>query len=528
MQSFVCPQCGHRNSFDPWVGAARCSRCGFTPPTDGTAGHYVRWARRYAYQPYLDELLSHWHGTHQPDPGFTFETPDDALAFFHGYQRALGEDPRGAPGPHVDYTREYQPIRQEILTFAGAYLLLRRGQGDQAARDLGALTLTTPAFVDAWVWLSATSGDPTRRREYLEQATRRDAGHPLARDALAVVDGRIAWDDGPPREEVAVAQCSQCGAGLRYEPGAGQVECPHCGFCLDLRPTDLVDGQATPVHNLRLKRRYEGHTWREARRVVHCNTCGAEMTMTGHLARCCAFCGSTNVLVQDSGRDLQQPDGLAPFQVGPEQARQAIDQALDAFSRRLTSWLTGRRQRLAGLQGIYLPFWVFDGLVEEYDFEKSWSTTSKRTLGLSSQENLLFPGVRPPSPQAQRAVLPFRLEGLVPYEPRLLADWPSRLYSVDVEMVAEGARSTILGRARAANRLLGTPIQGASQIYYQVLGMSYQLVLLPLWLGRLEDGLGSLPGSLRPGLALVNGQTGRLHIAAPGAGEQGGLDGPPA
>ncbi|MGD8626043.1 MAG: hypothetical protein PVJ34_16015, partial [Anaerolineae bacterium] len=58
MQPFLCPQCGHRSSFDPWQGAARCERCGFTPLSGPAGGNYVGWARRYAYQPYLDELLA--------------------------------------------------------------------------------------------------------------------------------------------------------------------------------------------------------------------------------------------------------------------------------------------------------------------------------------------------------------------------------------------------------------------------------------------------------------------------------------
>jgi Zn ribbon nucleic-acid-binding protein len=523
MQPFVCPQCGHRSSFDPWAGAARCPRCGFVP---GTGANYVSWAQRQAHQPFLDELQAHWNGSHRPDPSFTLPTPDDALAFFQEYQRALGEDPRAAPGPHVEYVREYQPTRQEILIFAGAYLWLRRGRRDRAAEDLVALAFTAPKFVDAWVWRSATTDDVEQRLEYLDQATRLDLGHPLARDALALARGDVPLAGERRRRALVTAQCPQCGAGLRYEPGAGQVECAHCGHAVGLEATDVVDQRARAVHNLRLERRYQGHTWEEASRVVHCCTCGADLTMTQHLAQRCAFCESTNVLTEERDRLLEQPDGLLPFQIGKAQALAAIEQAQSRLSRRFISWLSGSRMALREIHGLYLPFWVFDGMVEAYHFLKGWTTTSKESLGLTSHENLLFPGVDVPAPSLLQRIYPFGLEALVPYEPRLLADWPARLYSQDVEMAAETARAAMINLAREQSSTTARPLSPGSQarlgrrittldaataqqVFYQVVGTAYQLLLLPVWLAHLE-------GDGQRSLGLVNGQTGKAALGTGG------------
>jgi len=320
MQPFVCPQCGHRSRFDPWAGAAKCPRCGFAPPAPGAGDNYVRWAQRQAHQPFLDELQAHWNGGHRPDLAFTLPTPDDALAFFREYQQALGEDPRSAPGPHVEYVRDYHPTRQEILIFAGAYLWLRRGRRDRAADDLAALAFSAPQFVDLWVWRTATTDDVQQRLEYLDKATRLDLGHPLARDALAVAQGQVSPAGERRQQALVTTQCPQCGAGLRYDPGAAQVECAHCGHRVALEATNVVDQQARAVHSLRLERRYQGHTWAEAQRIVHCCTCSADLTMSDYLAQRCAFCGSTNVLIEESQRLLEQPDGLLPFQVTRERA----------------------------------------------------------------------------------------------------------------------------------------------------------------------------------------------------------------
>jgi hypothetical protein len=114
MQSFTCPQCGHKSTFEPWTAAACCPACGFTPPSRGLTANYVRWAQRHAYQPYLDELLSHWNGTHTPDPGFALETAEDAIkaAFYQQVMRIL------RPGGCVCTVTDSEDIirRREILS----------------------------------------------------------------------------------------------------------------------------------------------------------------------------------------------------------------------------------------------------------------------------------------------------------------------------------------------------------------------------------------------------------------------------
>jgi hypothetical protein len=284
----------------------------------------------------------------------------------------------------------------------------------------------------------------------------------------------------------------------------------------------VVDGRARSVQHLRLERRWQGRTWAEASRILHCRTCGADLTMTEHLARHCAFCGSTHVLVQDNERHLEQPDGLIPFRLGRDHAAEAIHQAQQAFGQRLVSWLTGQRQKLEDLEGIYLPFWVFDGIVEGYRLLRAVGRTDKESLGLTTIENLPLPAVDGPAADLQRAILPFAWQAMVPYKPRLLADWPARLYNQDVELVAERARRVMIGRVRAQSVMLGldrpggaarrrSSAEGRGQLdvrqrsAYQVLGTTYQLVLLPVWLGHLVD-------AEQHKLALVNGLSGKVAL----------------
>jgi len=47
MQSFVCPECGHESTFDPWVESAQCPKCGSAPSPENP----IRVERLEAGQP---------------------------------------------------------------------------------------------------------------------------------------------------------------------------------------------------------------------------------------------------------------------------------------------------------------------------------------------------------------------------------------------------------------------------------------------------------------------------------------------
>jgi hypothetical protein len=118
-------------------------------------------------------------------------------------------------------------------------------------------------------------------------------------------------------------------------------------------------------------------------------------------------------------------------------------------------------------------------------------------------DNLLFPGVLVPAPSTLRRLFPFELGKLVPYEPRLLADWPAALYHLDVEVVVEEAYEALIALARRkAGLVLGTQSSDATAIRrsFQVSSATYQLVLLPVWVALLRS-------RKRYRLGLVNGQT---------------------
>jgi predicted RNA-binding Zn-ribbon protein involved in translation (DUF1610 family) len=500
----------------------------------------------------LEELLSLWDGSHVPLGGIVTSTKSEALALFKLYQQGLGETRSFRPDRRLAYARSYPPDKKAILGFVGAYLLLKRGEQARAAQTLRELTRRYPNFPDPWVWLSATTDDLDERIDCLENAVLVEPSHPLAREALAIAQGKVSrsvkgsMDHG--QQQTVQAKCPQCGGGLRYEPGATSVSCPYCGHLQQLEQANVVDGDASLLRNLQLRRRMQGQEWREARRVVHCRACGAELTMSRHLAKECVFCGSSSVLAEDSQLALEQPDGFLPFKLDEDQAIAAVEKTQRSAMGRIKTWWIGERQKLQGLHAVYLPFWLFDGIVEvrkpvlgQVDQGSDWAQAvwtsfaagavgdspaerlsvsvegdqEKRSALLKKNliifDNLLYSAIDFPPWWLLRQVLPFHLQVVVPYEPQLLADWPAVLHQRDVEEVVQQACNTMLAKAVWRNKSLA--LSQASDFAelrrtFQVTTVTYQLLLLPVWVG-----LGLREKEQR--LVLVNGQTGNVVWSSP-------------
>lgn len=567
MERFTCPQCGHRSNYDPLEGSALCPRCGYTPPKDvrltseGLGKPPRRLTKKQAGRPRgemtrrrspLDELVSHWHGTHSPDRVLQQPTKAEAFAIFEAYEQAI----RGGGGSGsefgVRYVRSYQPEKRAILWFVAAYLLLRHGERTKAAQHLHDLTRLYPDFPDPWIWLSATTDDQAKRLDHLENAVILAPAHPLARDALAIAQGKVSMAKGSQepgtKAQAQVANCPRCGGALHYGPGATVVKCEYCDHHLELRQTDLIDGEATLLGDLQLQRRLQGQTWKEVRRVVHCQACGAHLTMTHYLAKQCVFCGSTSVLAEDNQQAFEQPDGFLPFGLDEHQAATAIGKTQRSASQRLKSWWSGHQQEIIGLQAVYLPFWVFDGFVEVRapvvrSSERgalgnrpltAWEAATARGSADSSSrrgqldrppltgssmlgkqlmmfDNLVYSAMDFPPNWLLKQILPYRLGAVVPYEPRLLANWPAALYQRDVEVVVQQAYNLMLARAvwRKKSLMLAQASDYAElRRTFQVTTVTYQLILLPVWVA-----LALREREYR--LVLVNGQTGRVIFSSP-------------
>ncbi|UCC77610.1 MAG: hypothetical protein JSW37_04405 [Anaerolineales bacterium] len=526
MQDFSCPKCEHLSTYDPWTESARCPNCGYSPEDVKSTAAPPAVEQRDIQNRLLDQWVAIWRGSQNPQADLPMPTDELAPVVFAGYQQVLGEDPTLQGASPAQFVRNEAPSRPDIVAFVRAYTHLKRGERAEAAQQLRALTAKSPLFADPWIWLAAGADDPDEQRGALETAVAAEPAHPLARDAWAIFSRRVTPSPAEPTADsdtLTLADCPHCGAPLHHQPGATEVLCEYCGYEQSLEPTDLIDDRAPLVADLQLQRRYQGRVWTEAERLVGCLSCGAQLVMTRHLARRCLYCGATNVLVEDSQRSYEAPDGLLPFLVDKEAAAQALDKVQGTDRAEVKGHDAGDDPQTDALHALYLPFWSFDGFVEARLWgTAAWIVDSPNGKVIDAQtmlfENLLIPAADMPPHDLVGQMLPYDLQALVRFDPPLIADTSVALHTIDVEQVLEQVHDELTARAQREEALktdeealeyMGPHPEASQSVRlwrtYQVSGVSYQLLLLPVWLAAWRTAQGGA-------VAVVNGQDGKVAL----------------
>ena len=139
-------------------------------------------------------------------------------------------------------------------------------------------------------------------------------------------------------------KCPNCGADMAYDSDDSKLTCESCGR------QDNVE--SFPKENI--STRFE----EEEAKEYHCKNCGAMLiTDNDTTATNCSFCGAGVVLLDRLSGDLA-PSKVIPFKVSKERAMKAFKKW--CRNGRLTPKGFMTADRVKGITGMYVPFWLYD------------------------------------------------------------------------------------------------------------------------------------------------------------------------
>ncbi|MEM7244361.1 MAG: hypothetical protein AAF533_03405 [Acidobacteriota bacterium] len=260
------------------------------------------------------------------------------------------------------------------------------------------------------------------------------------------VEGVTVHAPVPPEKEgselVSVGRCDRCGGEARFDASTGRLRCGHCDSQRDVAAVEVGrDAREQEFRVATLERAARG--WGAERTQVHCESCGADIVVAAralHVA--CAFCGSERVVTRSAPQDALRPRYVLPFQIDTEHARAILEEWLGS------GWLQPEGLcKLAGstsVQGVYLPAWTFDSLVVarwRVEVGRTVSTgdttTTVWTVHRGNHAVVMDDEVSIAVGDLSRLLLsriaPFNLDGLVEYDPEILAGWQARVADVRIE-----------------------------------------------------------------------------------------------
>ncbi|MBR0510717.1 MAG: hypothetical protein IJJ85_11425 [Clostridia bacterium] len=227
-------------------------------------------------------------------------------------------------------------------------------------------------------------------------------------------------------------KCPSCGAQLIYDPG-GKLKCGACGNAYTpeiLKKTDPA-GEAfrwDPLQTERVEAPLENTA------VYVCRACGAAIeadatAITSH----CPFCDNELILT-DRLSDGLRPNVIIPFAIGKEDA---VGRVREHFkNKKLLPGNFRSTHTLEKLQAIYVPFWLFDAVMDgemvmegvrtrHYsDDEYDYTETSRYHIEVDGS----IPFVKLPidasvkmSDDLMDAIGPYDYRGLKPFSPAYLS-----------------------------------------------------------------------------------------------------------
>ena len=249
----------------------------------------------------------------------------------------------------------------------------------------------------------------------------------------------------------------------------------------------------------------------EAALEVKCESCGATVTFTPpEVAGECSFCGVKIVAQPKSADPLVAPEGLLPFAISSGQSTEAVKKWLASL------WFAPNALKKfayhESIDGVYLPFWTYDAHTTSYytgergehyyetqtytERDDQGNTVTKtrqvqRTRWSSASgtvsrwmDDVLVPATKSVSHPRLRALEPWDLDALKPYEPAFLSGFKAQRYQIELP---EGFEQAKLIMAPIINQDVREDIGGDEQridsVSTSYSAVTFKHILLPIFIG---------------------------------------------
>ena len=316
-------------------------------------------------------------------------------------------------------------------------------------------------------------------------------------------------------------ECPACGGGLNFDSASQKVKCPYCDteFSVEAIRELQAAKAADPQEEPQWQTSGNGDWEEEARiKTYTCQSCAGELLCDANTAATtCPYCDSPVVLSQRLSGTLR-PDLVIPFKLNKEAAKAAL--ARHYKGKPLLPKCFKDENRLEKIQGVYVPFWIFDADADaDVSFRgtkvRTWSDSnytytqtrhySIRRCGGVSYRGVPVDGSTKMADDLMESVEPYDLTQAVDFETAYLAGYLADKYDLDAQGAAPRANERI--RASAIQAMEST-VRGYSSVQPQsarvcLSGGRVRYGLLPVWIlnTRYKD---------RDYLFAMNGQTGKM------------------
>jgi len=171
-------------------------------------------------------------------------------------------------------------------------------------------------------------------------------------------------------------QCPSCTGPLRYDEAGGKLACDFCGSSYEVAEIEALYADEDAAAEKAMAEAQaeaeaaEAGSWEgsgntdwgpgaEGMKSYNCPSCGAELICEATTAAtACPYCGNPTIVPGQFSGSLK-PDYVIPFKVSREQAIEALKAHYKG--KFLLPKVFSDQNQIEKIQGVYVPFWLYDG-----------------------------------------------------------------------------------------------------------------------------------------------------------------------
>lgn len=319
-------------------------------------------------------------------------------------------------------------------------------------------------------------------------------------------------------------KCPCCGAPIEFDSTAQQMKCRYCNNEFDtetLKKFDEILSQNAPDKLDWASQ--PGNEWMkeelDGRSVYLCNSCGGQIiceNTTG--ATHCPYCDSPVVIMGQFSGDIR-PDIVIPFKKDKQAAMEAFKKHLQG--KKLLPKSFASTNRIESIQGVYVPFWLFDVDTDakiryKATRVRSWRSGNYRytetshysifragTLGF---ERVPVDGSSRMADELMESIEPYDMSEAVDFQTAYLSGYLADKYDVTSEQSIERANTRI---KQSTKDVFASTVKGYTTVFNEQTNVQFnngkiRYALLPVWMLNTKWTDGKIY------TFAMNGQTGKF------------------
>ena len=289
-------------------------------------------------------------------------------------------------------------------------------------------------------------------------------------------------------------KCPSCGAAIHFKPELGKFKCDYCDseFTAEqLKDMDKLRKEEESESEKKSSDSYSNYV------NYNCPDCGAEIiTDENTAATFCVYCGNTSIIKNRLSGEFA-PSKIIPFKMEKKKAIEAFKNLRKG--RPLTPKAFTSEKNIEKIQGVYIPFWLYDvdvdGTVQAKATKvKSWTSgnthyTKTDYYDVVRSGNMFFnrvpvDGSTRFNNDMMNSIEPFDYSKLIDYNHAYLSGFLAEKYDVSKDDAFEDAKKRTINSTKdqMLSSMIGYTTKTISSCDLESTISKHEYVLLPVWM----------------------------------------------